>query len=707
MDGDGIPSSPNEVSGWVGGSVVQARSIDGGVHFHTKAAPPPPTGPPRQLPSASMLFMSRDDDFRWLTGQWRDVAAHGTGALLVLSGTGGVGKSALALEWLHNHAEEFPDGQLYADLGSYSSAGRVEPADVLAEFLRALGVAPEWIPAGLAQRAAALRTATHGRRIGVMLDNAFTAAQVRTLALTSAGCATVVTTREMLTGLAMDGGRTRRLDPWPPESGVAFIRRVLGGQRVDQEPQAAARVAELCGGLPLALAVAAARLTARPRRTITRLAEDLAHDGQRLEILDVGEDSAVAPVLDGSYRVLTPDGAQLYRALGACPVAWFDLPMVGALLGCGIRQAEARLDVLVDANLLEDLGERYRFHDLVRLHAERCAAAQNPPQDGAEALGRLCDFVLHSATRAEELLTPSHRLLARTYRFPPPPEPPFDDPSALAWLDEQRQNLMTLLRQCARRGRHTLTWQLADAMWPLFLRRGHIRDRIDAYTLAVAAAEADSDEAARASTLSQLASAFEDAGQLSEAAEYCSRALAVYERLGNERGTAQAMNGLAKVYMKQNELEQAEIMFDRALRLRHKIGYLRGMYLSYQGLGRVAALRGDSAAAAGHLRRSFHGLITLGDRYDAAWSLAWWARPTALLGRPGPALRRLDRAEALMAAAGSPRGQGGVLEIAGQVLAELGEPAAARAKFTAAADLFATADPKAEARVRGLAAELA
>jgi tetratricopeptide (TPR) repeat protein len=525
-----------------------------------------------------MVFTGRDEDIEWLDQQWQDAETRGSGALLVLAGTGGVGKSALATQWLDSHAEDFPDGQLYVDLGSYSTVGQTDPAEALAEFLRALGMAPERIPTGFAERAAALRTATHGLRLGVLIDSAFTAAQVRTLALTSPGCVTVVSTRETLTGLMMDGARLRRLTPWQPRSALAYVERVLGEQRVAHEPQAAQRVVELCGGLPLALAVAAARLASRPRWTIARLAEDLAQDGrQRLEVLKLGQEgSAVTPVLDGSYRLLAPDSAHLYRILGSCPVAWFDLAMVAALLGCTAREAEERIDVLVDANLLEDLGLRYRFHDLVRLHAEHCAALHAAPEEATEALWKLCDYYLSAATRAEELLTPSHRLLARSYRFAPPPAPFDDREQALNWLDRQRQNLMTVLRRCADQNMHATVWQLVDAMWPLFTLRGHMKDRIDAQMLAVAATEADSDEIARASALTQLAGTLGNAGRLGEAAEYCSRALAAYERLGDERGTAQAMNGLAKIYLRQGELERAQDLFGKALGLRRKIGYRRG-----------------------------------------------------------------------------------------------------------------------------------
>jgi len=697
----GPPGQANDLSGQVVGSVLQAGSVRD-VHFHSTAVPAvPAVNPPRQLPPVTALFTGRKEDLTWLNQQWLHATGIGIGALLVVSGTAGVGKSSLALAWLRGRMSEFPDGQLYVDLGGYSPGGPMAPAEVVAGFLRALGVPPERIPAQPAERSSLLRTTTHGQRISILLDNAVSAAQVRTLALTSPGCATLVTTRGTLSGLTMDGARFHRLEPWRAQTGVALMQRMLGEERIAAEPEAALLVAQLCGGLPLALGVAAAKLTSRPRWRIARLAEALAQDGHRLEALTDDEDSAVIPALDGSYQVLSPNGAHLYRALGACPVAWFDLGMIAAVLGTSAEQAETRVDVLVDANLLEDLGGRYRFHDLVRLHAMRCAQTDTPVAEHGVAFGRLVDFLLASATRAEEELTPSHRILNRTYRFTHEPPAPFTGPDqALDWLEEQRPNLMSVLRHCVAEQIHDAVWQLADAMWPLFLRRRYPEDRLEAQNLGVNAARLDGDERAEGSLLTSLAGTLKRAGQLQDAAAVVEQALELYQRIGDQRGLAQACNGLAKIYLELGELERAGQFFGRALELRVQIGYRRGVYLTYQGIGLVAAARGDLARAAWHLRRSYRGLTAVGDTYDAAWSLALWAQATAERGPHARVLRRLDRARAAMAAAGSAFGQGEVLEIIGQVHEAGGEPAAAREHYAAALEYLAATGPVAELRVR-------
>jgi len=256
------PSSGNELSGRVSGTVMQFGRIDQ-AHFHGDG--PSRIGPPRQLPPITTLFTGRREDCDRLDRQWEQAGADRTGVLFVISGTAGVGKTSLAIAWSQAHSGEFPDGQLYADLAGYSQQRPADSEDILGGFLRALGVAPDRVPAQLAERVALLRTITHERRVCVLLDNAVSAAQVRVLAMTAPGCATLVTTRGSISGLTMDGARFHQLDPWRAETGVAFIQRALGEERVREEPDAARRVAELCGGLPLAIGVAAAKLASRPR----------------------------------------------------------------------------------------------------------------------------------------------------------------------------------------------------------------------------------------------------------------------------------------------------------------------------------------------------------------------------------------------------------------------------------------------------------
>jgi tetratricopeptide (TPR) repeat protein len=611
-----------------------------------------------------------------------------------------VGKSALALRALHAMAEEFPDGQLYANLGALSPGGPVASGEIAAGFLRALGVAPRAIPDAVEERAALLRTLTRGKRISVLLDDAASAGQVRPVLLGQRGCLTVVTTRASLGALALDGALFRQLHPWPVQTGRTLLRRAVGARRVGAEREAALDLAELCGGLPLALAIAAARLVARPTTKISALVAQLAEERHRLEALSLDEEEvAVSATFHGAYEQLPEPLSRVYRALGACPVPWFDRHSVAALLAGTPREAEALLAALAGRNLLADQGDTYRFHDLVRLHANQLAE-RGDAAERETVRARLVEYYLSAATRAEQLLTPSHRHLDRTYTAQPPPAPFSTPPAALAWFEAQRANLMALLRFCANQGLNTYVWQLSDAMWPMWLRLRYPGDRFEAQGLGLAAARACRHDPAIGQFLTSLAGTCATAGRTAEALEFGEQALAHYERTGDDRGLAQACNGLAKTRLDLGDLALAEVLFTRALQLRTDLGYRRGAALSRQGLGRVALTRGDRQLAARHFARSYQALTAEGDDYDAAWSLAWWAAANAALGHREQALRQLTQVGDAMTSAGSAYGRAGVHQLTGDVHRDAGNLDAARTEYAAAVALFERSDPAAAAIAR-------
>jgi tetratricopeptide (TPR) repeat protein len=258
---------------------------------------------------------------------------------------------------------------------------------------------------------------------------------------------------------------------------------------------------------------------------------------------------------------------------------------------------------------------------------------------------------------------------------------------------------MAVLRHCARRAHHRFVWQLADAMWPLFLRLRCLEDRREAHTLAVSAARSEGDERAEAYLRVSLAGTLTAAGQYAEAAECCDRAMDLYEELEDPRGLAQAVNRRATIHVRLGEWDEAEQAFQHALTLRELEGYRRGVALAYQGLGKVAAARGDFALADEYLHRSQVGLEAEGDRYDAAWSQALRAQAVADLGDTDRALRLLEDAFAEMLAAESVYGQAGLLEIRGRIEQASGNVVEARDHYQQAAELFATSDPIAARRV--------
>jgi hypothetical protein len=260
--GQGDPR--NEVDGArIRGDIVQARDVSGGVHFHgVHGEPSGPRIVPRQLPADVRLFVNRQAELRTLTRltgtaegtRARDASA----AVVVITGSAGVGKTALALHWAHRVRDRFPDGELYANLRGFDEGPPVGADVVLDRFLRDLGVSAEAIPANLDERAALFRSLTAGRRILIVLDNAAEIGQVRPLIPGGTGPFVIVTSRNQLAGLAVrDGARRIRLDIFQESDAVALLRRVTqsGGRR--DAPADMTELARLCARLPLALRVAA------------------------------------------------------------------------------------------------------------------------------------------------------------------------------------------------------------------------------------------------------------------------------------------------------------------------------------------------------------------------------------------------------------------------------------------------------------------
>ena len=303
---------------------------------------------PRELPGPVAQFSGRAAELAELTGMLELSSAEGPRRLIVsaISGMAGVGKTALALQWAHQVTDRFPDGQLYVNLRGYDPGQPMPAADVLAGFLRSLGVAERDIPAETAERAARYRSLLAGRRMLIMIDNAGDVEQVRPLLPGSPSCVALVTSRDALAGLvARDGAHRLDLGPLPPAEAIGLLRALIG-ERVDAEPEAAATLAGYCGRLPLALRVAAELAAASAGVSLSGVTSELADQQDRLERLDAAGDrlSAVRAVFSWSVRHLDDEAARAFRLLGLHPGADFDAYAVTALAGATLRQARWLLD---------------------------------------------------------------------------------------------------------------------------------------------------------------------------------------------------------------------------------------------------------------------------------------------------------------------------------------------------------------------------
>jgi hypothetical protein len=306
------------------------------------------------------------------------------------------------VHWAHRVTSQFPDGTLFANLRGCDPSGLpAGPGDVLEGFLRALAVAPEAIPPDVESRSALLRTLLAGKRLLMLLDNAASAAQVRPLLPGSPGCLVLVTSRSRLAGLvARDGATPVALDRLPEHEAVLLLCQAIGAGRVKAQPAAAARVASLCGHLPLALRIAADRAAARRHMTLSDLATQLAAERGRLDVLTTGADdhhTDVRSVFSWSYRALPDGAARMFRLLGLYRGLDISAAAAAALTALPVAAAQRLLDLLADVHLIvEDRPGRYRLHDLLRIYAAERARADESPRDRGDAVHRLLSWYLHS-----------------------------------------------------------------------------------------------------------------------------------------------------------------------------------------------------------------------------------------------------------------------------------------------------------------------
>ncbi|MFI2611389.1 tetratricopeptide repeat protein [Kitasatospora sp. NPDC018619] len=675
----------------VSGPVVQAGSIHGGLHLHG----PPALPTPRQLPPCPRRLIGREADLAALDRSLPPAVA--ADVTVVVTGPAGVGKTALAAQWLRGQADRFPDGQLYADLRGYAPGGPADPAEAIGGFLRAFGISP--VPGSLEEGAALWRSLAAERRIAVLLDNASTAAQVRPLLPGADHTVVVVTSRRRLTGLGIDGAVFRPLIPLAREASAEILAERVGKRRVVDESEAAAEVVEACAGLPLAICLAAARIAARPAQSLAATAQMLGRGTDRLAVLNV-EGETVQDLLDASYGVLETGAARLYGLLGLLPFPEFTLENAAVLADVEPAVADGLLDALVDVHLLEERGpERFRFHDLVRLHAEAHGRELREGEAGRRALDRLVDWYLASTTAAEAVISPSHRTLDRDYRTRSrhPAREFADDVEAVGWLDEERDRLADVLRWCEQLDRPAAAWQLADAMWPLFLRLRPARLWVEAHRIGLRAARAAGDRAGELRMLTSGGNGLRNAGDWEEAARWFTDALGLARETERPLAQADALYGLSQTHRMAGRLDEAAECLRQVVELREAEDYLRGSALARLAYGEVTLLADRPAQAVAPIERAHHELASIGDHYEAARALAFLGLAHGMLGAYDLADTCLEEALAGFRARLSAHWEARTLEFAGQVEERRGRPDAARARFEQSMARYQEAGATAEA----------
>ncbi|WP_158882176.1 AfsR/SARP family transcriptional regulator [Amycolatopsis anabasis] len=441
--------------------------------------PAPETGPrvgvghlvPAQLPPAVPVLSGRRRETDWLDGLLGR-SELGAGVVGVVTGTAGVGKTALVVSWAHRASARFPDGVLFAALRGFDPNHPPLPAaDVLTQFLLGLGVAPAELPERADERVALYRSLLAERRVLVLLDDARSADQVRPLLPPGQRSMAVVTSRARLDGLAVsNAAKVYRLDTLPPRDAKLLISELAGEDPGDQH----GRLAQLCGYLPLALRLAGARLAASPQWTAEDLVGELANERTRLVALDVaGADTSVRAALDVSFRGLPADVATTFRSLGALHCPSFSPYLVAALADTDVADARRRLRVLAAHHLLtETRRDSFAAHDLVRLYARDLAESELSGPERADVLGRCVRYHQAAADRARRRLLRPVDQLDFTEVLAGDEAPELDGVGdALSWFADEWANLQATLGQASAAGRHDDVWRLARVMHTYRLAR--------------------------------------------------------------------------------------------------------------------------------------------------------------------------------------------------------------------------------------------
>jgi tetratricopeptide (TPR) repeat protein/transcriptional regulator with XRE-family HTH domain len=541
-----------------------------------------------------------------------------------VSGTAGVGKTALAVRWAHRVQEHFPDGQLYVNLRGYDPDRPVPATEALAGFLRALGVAGQEIPLEEAERAARYRSLLAGKRLLVVLDNAATVEQVRPLLPGSGSVMVLVTSRDSLAGLvARDGARRLDLDLLPAADAVALLCDLIGG-RAEADLAAAETLAGLCARLPLALRVAAELAASRPGTPLAELAAELAGEADRLALLDAGGDprGAVASVFSWSYQHLPADAARMFRLLGLHPGPDFDRYAAAALAGASAAGAGRLLSVLARAHLIAPAGPgRYGMHDLLRAYAAGLAVAHDDDESRRAALTSLFDHYLVGCAAAMDRLAPAER----HYRPGPPPAvaaiPEFTDlAAARAWLDAELATLVAVAAYTASNGWPGHTIRLAGTV-PRYLEANHATEGLTICGHALIAARDCDDLAAEARVLTSIGVLHYLQGRHQQGADHLQQAFALARAAGDRLAQSRALGKLGVVNDLQGRYQQAVDYHRQALALHRELGDQLGEVIQLTNLGAVHTQRGRYQQAASHQRQALALFRELGDQRGVAIAL--------------------------------------------------------------------------------------
>ncbi|MFI7416799.1 BTAD domain-containing putative transcriptional regulator [Nonomuraea sp. NPDC049684] len=618
---------------------VLRQGVDGAVEIRTSGTPAEPgTGAPtapRELPPVVPGFVGRTGLIDALV---RDVVGRRPQPILI-SGCGGIGKSALAVKAAWQAAHHFPDGQFYLNLhGSTPDLEPLEPLRSLGRLLRSLGVDRAAVPTDVDEAAAQFRSRTAGRRMLFVFDNVLDVRQVRALLPASPTCGVIVTSRRTLA--ALEGRVPYELEVLPEKDCRALLTRhaadpATGPATGPDDTEAQNAVARQCAYLPLALSIAAARLSVRPAWTWRTLADRLAEEGRRLTELEL-EDRAVRASLMVGYRDLDPAQARMFRCMSLLGVTELGVDTAAALAGLPAPTAEDLLDQLTEAHLVQTAAPgRYCVHDLARLFARELAAEHDPPEERRRAVLRALHSGLAVARDASRQVIPV--AVWRTTLGPATTSgagPGFRDRQEVyAWVDAEAAQLPAVLGSAAALGADDLVTALSAALFFPLYERGRWRELWEVSETGAAAADRLGEPHHRAVTHGDLGYVLADLGRLDDALVHLKVSLAQHRQTGNRRGEAAQLDRLGVVYSRLGRFAEAVGHFRLSIDLESGQGNRYGEAITLTNLGLTYLRGGDPEAAVTALCDALSVTREIEDLVGTAIALGYLAEAHRRMGR--------------------------------------------------------------------------
>jgi DNA-binding SARP family transcriptional activator/tetratricopeptide (TPR) repeat protein len=579
---------------------------------------------PAQLPPDIYGFTGRENELHQLDSLLTTATGGSTAVVIsAVSGTAGVGKTALAVHWAHRVRDEFADGQLYVNLRGFDPSGSpVTPAEAVRGFLDAFEVPPDRVSASFEAQIGLYRSLLAGRRVLVVLDNARDSEQARPLLPGVSGCVVVVTSRNQLNGLiATAGAHSLGLDLLTVAEARDLVSLRLGRDRMAADPHAVDDIIDSCARLPLALAIVAARAAAHPDFPLEALATEL-HEARSSLNEFASSDLAtdVRAVFSWSYRQLGPDAARMFRLLGLHPGPDTSAPAAASLAGIPVSPARRLLAELTRAHLVSEREPgRYTFHDLLRAYATEHAHTYDTETERRAALHRMFDHYLHTARAAALQLQPH---LDPVTLAPPQEgvtvEQFADYGPALAWFATEHTVLLATVQQAGRTGFHTHLRQLASALTDYLDRQGHWHDWSAVHHTTLNAAQRSNDVAGQAAAHRGIARAYIRQGRLDDAHTHLRQALDLYTVVGDDDGRAHTHRFFGQLHEFQGRSAEALRHCEQALDLYRGTGHRIGQAIALNDIGWHSIELGDYQQALTHCLEALELQQELGDRVGQA-----------------------------------------------------------------------------------------